>query len=236
MSEEFDSNQDDDLLDSDTEETETSEENIDEPVDESITSLMQIKQTDQMVIGGVKGSGKTNLGKTFTKFLIVSKCPIIIVEPLLEHKEFEKYGVSVIHIPFGDHKKFDEWLGKLQRSGWKGILIVDESDGYFPNIPNTRLLPNSNRLVHLGRHYGMGLISLTRRLARLHPDVVSQTSKLFMFRLFSRADFNYVQECQLDEMSNLIPTLGKYEFVVFDSEKLDEGRIFVHAPVPEYKD
>ena len=199
----------------------------------SFQPTLEIKQTEQVVIGGVKGTGKSNLGKIITKFLIDSGCPVKLVDPLDEHKSFTD-KCEILPFRIGQSKEFDKYLGTLWGK-WKGMLVVDEADSIFPNIPNTRLNFNSNYLCHYGRHYGIGLMCLTRRLSRLHADIVSQTSKLFMFKLFSSADFSYLKDCQLDEIVKLIPQLGDYEFIVLDTSKLNEERMFIHEPVPLYE-
>jgi len=192
------------------------------------SSTMEIKQTDQMVIGGKKGSGKTNLMKTLIKWLVSVKCPVIIIDPLWEYKEFETMGVTVIHIKYGNVTEFNNYINKLYNK-WKGILVIDEADGFLPN--KTNLLNPSRTLIHLGRHYGIGSAFVTRRLSNLHTDVISQTGKLFLFRLYAGADAQYLERAQLGEIVDPVFNLEKYWFVSYDA---DTATIQVNEPIPKY--
>jgi hypothetical protein len=129
---------------------------------------------------------------------------------------------------WGDQTAFETFLGGIIGK-WKGMLVVDEADGFFPNRKN--LLHAQKTLIHLGRHYGLGVIFITRRLANLHTDVISQTSKIFSFRLFSGADANYLEAMQLSEIIAPIWGLEKYHFVFFDSET---GQLAQCPPIPKF--
>ena len=82
-------------------------------VESTGSSTMQIKQTDQIVIGGKKGSGKTNLAMTIVKWLINSGCPIIIIDPLYEYRDFEQMGATVVHIKYGNVTQFNNYINTL---------------------------------------------------------------------------------------------------------------------------
>lgn len=192
------------------------------------SALTLIKQTDIITVCGRRGSGKSNLSKTLILTLINMGCPVLIIDPLQEHREFTKYGALNKYIPYGDQQAFNDFLGQIIGK-WKGIIVIDEADGYFPNKKN--LFPNQKTLIHLGRHYGLGMLFVTRRLANLHTDVISQTSKLFSFRLFAGADANYLSLMQLEELIDPIWNLEKYEFVFFDSET---GSVDVYEPLPKF--
>lgn len=191
-------------------------------------STMEIKQTDQMVIGGKKGSGKTNLMKTLIKWLLSVHCPVIIIDPLWEYKEFEQQGAIVMHIKYGNVAQFNNYINQLFTK-WKGILVIDEADGFLPN--KTNLLNPSRTLIHLGRHYGIGSAFVTRRLSNLHTDVISQTGKLFLFRLYAGADAQYLERAQLGEIVDPVFNLEKYWFVSYDA---DTATIQVNEPIPKY--
>ena len=192
------------------------------------SSTMEIKQTDQIVIGGKKGSGKTNLMKTLIKWLITVGCPVIIIDPLWEYKEFEQQGATVVHIKYGNVVEFNNYINQLYTK-WKGMLIIDEADGFLPN--KTNLLIPSRTLVHLGRHYGIGSAYVTRRLSNLHTDVISQTGKLFLFRLYAGADAQYLERAQLGEIVDPVFNLEKYWFVSYDA---DTATIQINEPIPKY--
>lgn len=201
---------------------------ISSTVEQSPSTETLIKQTDVLTVCGRRGSGKSNLTKTLIKFLVNSRCPVMVVDPLQEHREFDRLGVINKYIPYGDQQGFDDFLQTIIGK-WKGMLVIDEADGYFPNRKN--LLPYQKTLIHLGRHYGLGMLFVTRRLSNLHTDVISQTSKLFSFRLFAGADANYLSLMQLEELIEPIWNLEKYSYVFYDSE---QGEINVCPPLPKF--
>ena len=211
----------------------TQEEPVNELEEQTVndvnSSTMEIKQTDQIVIGGKKGSGKTNLTKTIVKWLLTQGCPVVIIDPLLEYREFESQGATIKYIQYGNVAQFNTYIKELFNK-FKGFLVIDEADGFFPN--KTNLMTPSRTLIHLGRHYGIGSMYVTRRLSNLHTDVISQTGKLFLFRLYAGADAQYLNNAQLGEIVDPVFNLEKYWFVSYDA---DTSTIQVNEPIPKYE-
>ena len=159
-----------------------------------------IKQTDISLIVGRRGSGKSNLTKVLVKSMLASKVfEVKIIDPLKEFGEFNAEGIQRSqYIDYGEQKQCEDYIKQLRKENWKGMLIIDEADGFFPNRIN--LLPLQKKLIHIGRHWGIGVIFVTRRLANLHTDIVSQAHKIMSFRLFAGADANYLENMQLGEL------------------------------------
>ena len=70
---------------------------------------------------------------------------------------------------------------------------------------------------------------VTRRLANLHTDVISQTGKLFLFRLYAGADAQYLERAQLGEIVTPVFNLERYWFVSYDA---DTATVQVNQPIP----
>lgn len=193
-------------------------------------------QTDIWCIVGKRGSGKSNITKNLIKMLVQFKCPVLIIDPLNEHREFDKYGVKRAVIEYGEPEQLDKVLDEIYNSGWKGVIVVDEADGFYPN--QTKLSKQRKYLIHLGRHRGLGCICITRRLSNLHTDVVSQAHKLVIFRLSAGADKNYLDNAQLSELVPAIWTLQKYHYVFHDHERAtdEQGNFIVNvcSPAPKF--
>ena len=192
-----------------------------------------IKQTDLTLIVGRRGSGKSNLTKILVKSMLASKVfEVKIIDPLKEFMEFNTDGIQRSqYIDYGEQKQCEDYLKQLRKENWKGMLVIDEADGFFPNRIN--LLSMQKKLIHIGRHWGIGVIFVTRRLANLHTDIVSQAHKILSFRLFAGADANYLDNMQLGELIEPIWNLSEYEFVMFDSmQNNPEDRIVICNPVP----
>lgn len=195
-----------------------------------------IKQTDISLIVGRRGSGKSNLTKVLVKSMLASKAfEVRIIDPLKEFMEFNEPNIErSTYIDYGEQEQFEKYLKELRNKNWNGMLVIDEADGFFPN--QTKLLPLQKKLIHIGRHWGIGVIFVTRRLSNLHTDIVSQAHKIMSFRLFAGADANYLENMQLGELVEPIWNLNQYEFVLFDSNaQSQDDRIVICNPVPLVK-
>lgn len=215
------------------EEEETIQENDIE--EGSLADAPPFKQTDIGLIAGKRGSGKTNLTlyliDTFTKL----GANIIVIDPVFDLKDNlakinQEYADKIIHVPYGNQKQFDALLYKLMKDKWKGIIIADEADKFFPNM--TKLTEIENYFIQIGRHHGIGLIAVTRRLAKMHTDLTSQANKLYMFKHWQRADIDYLKESNLGDYAHLLKNLAKYEFLYLDT---DVEFVQVCEPVPIMK-
>ena len=193
--------------------------------DEGISST--IASTDIIIIAGKRGSGKSNATLVYIEFLLSQGCPIAIADPLLEFQEYRNRGCIVENLPYGDITAFDKWLDALKSQKFEGMVIIDEADGFFPNRKD--LSPIRKSLIHIGRHWGMGIIAVTRRLSNLHTDLVSQANKLLIFRLFSGADLEYLKRANFDnDVINCVANLDKYWFLFIDD---NEDNYVEHQPL-----
>lgn len=185
---------------------------------------MELKTTDIDVIAGKRGSGKTTLSKGLLDFLIAQGCPVKIVDPLHEYRDYLN-KVEVRHIRYQDRITFDNYL-KTLFGKWKGILAIDEADGFFPN--RQMLTPIETDYINIGRHYGIGAILITRRLSMLNTNVISNANKVFIFKLWSPADLNYLASADLGHLIPYVTGLKNYHFLSIDT---DNGEIQVNEPI-----
>lgn len=183
---------------------------------------MNIKSTDLCLIAGQRGSGKTILAQGIIKstepqFIKEHGYGYDKIDPLLElGGEFIRYGDRISY-----NKKIKSWFELKNR-----FTVTDESDGFFPN--GKTLTRWENDYVQIGRHWGLGGIFITRRFAKLHTDLVSNASKLFIFRLWQRADLIYLQQSGLDQVMDLMPELQPYEFISVD---IENGITEINSPI-----
>ena len=204
---------------------------------------LDFQQTDLWGIAGKRGSGKTNLLLFITDFLVKSGCNVLVVDPVYDlEKELKKfYGEQyaqifngktsgLVHIKFQDRGGFDKLLATVFKRNWKGVMVIDEADGFFPNkVKQTDL---ANHFIQIGRHHGVGGIIVTRRLAKLSTDITSQANKLCMFKHWQRADLDYLRESNLGDYAELLRTLKKWHFMFLNT---DEEFVQICNPVPKMK-
>lgn len=174
----------------------------------------------------MRGYGKTTLFKSlFTNAknspaFVQQKVLTRVIDPLMELQdlggEFLRRGDRV-----ESNKIIKEAFARKNT-----FLCYDEADLFFPN---KKTLTNAeNDFIQIGRHWGLGGMFVTRRLSRLHTDIVSQANKLFIFHLFSSADMQYLNESGFGDYLDTIGNLQKFEFLVVD---MDANEIYVSPPI-----
>lgn len=215
----------------------TNNDNENEDIDENLSSQQIFKQTDLGLIAGKRGSGKTNLLLYLIQLFTKLQVNLIIVDPVYDLSTSlqkitgsSKEDPRIVHIPYGNRKLFDKLLEKLFAQQWKGIIIVDEADRFFPN--RQKLSAIEDHFIQIGRHHGIGGIFVTRRLAKLHTDLPSQANKIFLFKHWQRADLDYLRESNLGDYTYLLKVLEKYHFMYLNT---DENECIVCNPVQQMK-
>ncbi len=164
---------------------------------------MKIAKDEIIVIAGVQGTGKTTLAKYLLQRITKPK---IIIDP---NGEYEKNLGEVI-IPYGD---ISELLTKLVARG-NLCVAIDEADMFFrqSHYPLSGIY---HYFVHLGRHRNLLRIFITRRIADLHKDVVSQATHIISFYQFLPNDIDYLKKF-MGSGALLTTKLQKHQFIIFE--------------------
>jgi len=183
---------------------------------------LEIKSTDLVIIAGKRGSGKSTLLRGITDtieppFRSQHGYGFVKIDPLME--------MEGLHIAHGDRVAYNKVLQDLFNKK-NQFLITDEADSYFKNKAGLSKL--ENQYIHIGRHYGLGGIFVTRRLSNLHTDLVSQANKVFIFKHWQRSDLDYLKESGLGDFIEPIYKLNPYEFLSID---IDLGEWQLNEPI-----
>lgn len=192
-----------------------------------------ISQTDLAFIAGKRRSGKTNLIIWFIDRLTNLNANILIIDPVLDIDEALKklYGRAdprIVNIGYQNRTAFNSFLFKLIKKGWKGLLIIDEADGFFPNKKSMTKIEKF--FIHIGRHYGIGAILVTRRMSNMNTDIATQANIMMIFKHWQRADLDYLSQSGLIEELPIIRKLPKHHFQYIDID----GEVSVTSkPVPK---
>lgn len=113
------------------------------------------------------------------------------------------------------------------------VLVIDECD----RLVEKKMSLNETHIgeiVHGGRHFGVGLITVTRRFADLHEAFISQADFTVFFSQHSSGDINRLKD-ELGEEALLIRGMPQYSFGEYDHKanritwyrKLDTSQILL---------
>jgi len=187
-----------------------------------ISDQMPFTSTDFILIIGKKGSGKSTLMKGLIstlepEFYKATGKPFIKIDPLME------FGGKFIRS--GDKIAYNTEL-KTMFQKRNEFIVTDEADKFWKN--KEALTQTQSDFIDIGRHWGLGGMFITRRLARLHTDLVSNANKLFIFKLWTKADFDYLRGADLGDFIPTIASLPKYHFLGID---LDNNTSTVFDPI-----
>ena len=169
-----------------------------------------MKTNEINIICGQRGKGKTTLAKWLAK-RIKRKIILDLLGEYSDDPELKKF----CFIPESDDE-IERFFERVYREGNKTI-IIDEADLIFPN--RIKLVDIYYKIVHLGRHRGIGLLLITRRIANLHKDIVSLADTIFIFRLLIKNDIEYLRYFIGDDIFKA-QNLKDYHFLIWQKGKI----------------
>jgi hypothetical protein len=195
---------------------------------QSVADIMPIESTDINIIIGKRRSGKTVLMRALidstepefikqTSQTLGTAKEFIKIDPLME------FGGQ--YIRYGDIMEYNKIIKSMFETK-NEFIVTDEADGFWKN--RSALTTQQNEFINIGRHWGLGGLFITRRLAKLHTDLVSNANKLFIFKLWTKADFDYLRGADLADFIPIISNLEKYQFLGID---LDNNSYTVFDPI-----
>lgn len=178
---------------------------------------------------GLRGSGKTSLAMRFVKYR--SK-PALIVDLFDQFKGVRYFSgeAALQHITQNRYLKIAEpvivqtfdpvefnLVCRIAQEHRDVLLVVDEVD-FFDN-------PRSQdqafkELIHLGRHYGVDMITTCRRPANISRDLTSQTKEFYIFRITEPRDLAWLKELH-HEIPDLVRNLKEFHYVRYMVDKND---------------
>lgn len=102
------------------------------------------------------------------------------------------------------------------------FVIIEEADRVaFTNSIGT----HHSNLLDTGRHHGIGMAELSRKVNRLHTLPSSQATHFFIFKTFLPADVEYLAKFLPPELVEQIPTLTQYQCAYYNSETDEQSLI-----------
>jgi hypothetical protein len=164
---------------------------------------LRLTTTDQIIVCGRKGTGKS----TYIKRLLKEITTFILFDYHYEHSTlgypvtnlsqlaiYWSKGVHrIIYLPH--YRSFEEVeeLCKYAKIFRNLVLIFDECDRIIKKQQNLHGT-SFGEIIHAGRHHGVGLITATRRFADLHEAIVSQSDFIVFFSQHSAGDIERLEK------------------------------------------
>jgi len=160
----------------------------------------RIGKNDNILILGQRGTGKS----TLLRYLIENtKRRVVIFDP---HYELVFPGRKTYY----DYYTFLKVLDVAWKYGHV-TLAIDEAHIVLRRTPFP-LKGTIAKVVNMGRHRDIGIWSATPRITQLHGDYISSCSHIFMFRLTSRPDCEYLSH-YLGDVAFYLPNLRNYYYI-----------------------
>ncbi len=192
-----------------------------------------IEATDITTIFGMRGSGKSELGRTISRLYprlvvidtlkewnsgdLITDDPIKAAE-FLERKIGEKKFTLIfrfsIDLPEKEKEKVFNELGRLlylrgEITGENICLLIEEVHFY---CGTNWIFDWLFKLCTTSRHANMAMIMSSQRPANVHKVCVSQAANVFVGQLFEKRDVEYLRDT-IGESADKVPKLRKFDFV-----------------------
>lgn len=176
---------------------------------------MRAKQRKIILVFGRTGSGKSY----FVKKLIKKLKRVIVIDKMIEYESdtiFYNLTDLIKYILENKPEQFyfvcrfesDKEIEKLFELVWylkNLVLVVEESELY---ISPYQKQSNFLKLVRYGRHRGISIIAIARRVVELSNDVKANADKIISFKQILKKDLQYLESLGLENLDKL----GQYEY------------------------
>lgn len=103
-------------------------------------------------------------------------------------------------------------------------LVVEEMSLCYPEKTLAKGERSFLELVNLGRHYGVGIIGISQRIAEVKKNFVGNCSEHYFLRLGSAADRNAVTGIIGTEHKKHLIALESHQFLHFASGQVEQGK------------
>lgn len=187
---------------------------------------MELKRKVTTVLG-LRGTGKSN----WTQWALTHPQygAHLMYDVCREHEALNRYMPT--------HRRGDKATAELEAV--LGGFIVDNDRAKRPELicleEASRFAPNKGKqsealleLLDLARHYDIGMLSIARRAAQVHTDLIEMADNLIVFRLTGKNSHKRLER-EVEGLGDTVRALDDYHYVHVKPDRSYE----VMSPVPE---
>ena len=199
---------------------------------------MIIKTTEVVLISGQRGTGKS----TLLRMIARRAKKVIVYDPLFEHgmlgvktrnvEDVAQLDRVVFQPINNDEKTFEDFCRTIWNKRDNVLVFIDEVDEHADlyNLP-----PFFGRLVRLGRHKGIGVIGITRRIANVNKTLPALSHHIISFRQTLPNDVAYLADFITWDNASKLKTLPDFCYLHFDwkTATIGKTRMDRQQPVQE---
>ena len=184
---------------------------------------LKINLTDIITISGKRNSGKTVLAKHLIRQMLANDYNLEIFDINNEYGEFDHAFGHYRH-KYRSVSEYREMMPKqleLAMQNEDKILIFDDIDLVIGqnSIPDALI-----ESLQLGRHRGIGMVLIFRRINSMHKQVIFNSDKFFIFKSRLKLDREYLTQ-NLESDYDII-NLEDYQFLYMGlNDQLFTGHI-----------
>lgn len=184
-----------------------------------------MRPDDVILICGKRRSGKSHWLKWYLKKLELGRNRYVVWDYNWEHKPprtgistrsllqitqyFNKGIPHILYQPLKkDIKDFDLFCSTVWQLN-NIIIVIEEVERYATSwtIP-----PHLKLIIDTGRHKGLGLITTSRRVLRLSPDIPFNADHIIIFKQHRPQDLDYLNQFVGDKRIYGIPKLPQFSY------------------------
>lgn len=178
------------------------------------------------MVYGLRQKGKTTFLQVLIKHYSDRGIRVVVFDTMHNHNILKELPhVQVIQPKYGQKKQVMEQVARKVFNEGNLVFVIEEVDQYC----TAQLLPDYlDSLINLGGNRNIALIMTSRRMAKVHNDLVGNCDYHFLFQSFLPQDLSYYDD-YIGKVAWECKNLPDYHFIYY---KLGEEPVFCRPVKP----
>jgi len=193
--------------------------------------MFPFKTTDVITICGLRDTGKSDLTKKICANPNLKHC--LIYDTMWEYN-MAAYGYIGYKLPIGEerpqinrevartygiNKSVFNLICRILLDTQNVFFVVDECDKYADNTPLQYQSEYFDTIIEQGKHYGIGVIAITRRLANLNKTILGESNQIVSFFQWLPHDVAVLNKYIGEHNADLCKRLKPFEYLAVKGDK-----------------